>query len=93
MANNLHISYDLYKPGQEYEAVEAEIKKLGDAIKVHRTFWYVNSTKTAKEACDAVWKVMDSNDTIYVVDATNNSASWENLSDETGKFIRDRWKK
>jgi hypothetical protein len=41
MANNLFISYDLYNPGQGYEAVIEEIKSLGGWAKVHQSCWYV----------------------------------------------------
>jgi hypothetical protein len=61
MGNNLHISYDLNVPGQNYEAVIAKIKTLGGWAKIHKSYWYVNSVLTAKQACDAVWAVMDVN--------------------------------
>lgn len=91
MANNLHISYDLNTPGQNYDAVIEEIKKLGNWAKVHKSFWYVNSSLTAAQARDRIWAVMDKNDTVYVVDATNNSAGWNNLSDKASAFIKDKW--
>ncbi len=93
MANNLHISYDLNNPGQNYEKVIEAIKGLGDWAKVHKSFWYVNSNLTAGQARDRVWAVMDKNDTVYVVDATNNIAAWNNLSDEVSDFIKDKWHK
>ena len=91
MARNLFISYDLYSPGQNYEDVIAAIKKLGNWAKVQKSFWYVNSNFTPSQAVDAVWAVMDKNDSIIVVDTTSNSASWKGISDEVAKFIRDHW--
>nr|WP_314433606.1 CRISPR-associated protein Cas2 [uncultured Brevundimonas sp.] len=91
MANNLHISYDLYTPGQNYEKVIAKIKTLGSWAKIHKSFWYVDSKFTASEACAQVWAVMDANDKLYVVDATNNNAAWNNLSDEVSEHIKKRW--
>lgn len=93
MANNLFISYDLYKPGQNYEAVIAEIKTLGLWAAVHKSLWYVNSTLTATEAQARVWAKMDANDKLIVVDATNNNASWRNLPDEVSNLIKDQWNK
>jgi len=93
MANNLHISYDLHKPDKNYEAVIAKIKTLGNWAKIHYSYWYVNSTYTATEARDAVWNAMDSDDSLYVVDATHNLAAWQNISDEVSAFIRDHWNK
>lgn len=91
MANNLHISYDLYAPGQNYEGVIAKIKELGSWAKVHKSFWYVNSAYTAQQAVNHIWPVMDAKDTIYVVDATNNVASWQNLPANVAQHIKDHW--
>lgn len=91
MANNLHISYDLNDPGQNYEKVIDTIKGLGTWAKIHKSFWYVKSNLTAAEARARVWAVMDKNDTVYVVDAKNNSAAWNNLSDAASNFIKEKW--
>ncbi|WP_234179291.1 hypothetical protein [Sphingopyxis sp. NFH-91] len=93
MANNLHISYDLYQPGQNYDGVIAKIKELGSWAKVHKSFWYVNSPYTARQAVNHIWPAMDARDTIYVVDATNNNSAWENLPDNVASHIRDQWNK
>ncbi|MEH3105507.1 MAG: hypothetical protein PGN12_16600 [Sphingomonas phyllosphaerae] len=93
MSNNLHISYDLNAPNQNYEKVITAIKGLGGWAKIHKSFWYVNSTYTASQACAIVWAAMDSNDTVYVIDATNNAASWQNINPEVATYIRDRWLK
>jgi len=91
MANNLIVSYDLFSPGQNYQAVIAAIKALGSWAKVHKSLWYVNSYKTAAQAVDAVWAVMDANDTIFIVDATNQNAAWQNLSDEVSNYLQEHW--
>jgi len=93
VANNLHISYDLMESGKNYEEVIAKIKELGNWAKIEYSFWYVNSTYTAAQARDHVKSVLDNNDKLYVVDASNGSAAWHGLSDEVGNFIRDKWPK
>ncbi|WP_339634192.1 hypothetical protein [uncultured Sneathiella sp.] len=94
MANNLHISYDLHSPGQNYEEISDAIKSLGSNwVRIHQSYWYVDSTKDSNEACDIVWAACDANDSVYVVDATNNMAAWHNLPDDVSKFIQDRWYK
>jgi len=93
MANNLIVSYDLYNPGQNYDAVIAAIKALGGWAKVHKSLWYVNSSLTAAQAVDRIWAKMDANDTVFVADATNNVAAWQNLSGEVSDFIKDQWNK
>lgn len=91
MANNLLISYDLNSPGQDYSGVIDEIKSLGDWAKVQKSFWYVSSTLTATQAVDRIWAKMDRNDSLIVVDAKNNSAAWQGLSDEVAAFIKKKW--
>lgn len=91
MANNLLISYDLNSPGQNYESVIEEIKSLGSWAKIQKSHWYVDSTLTASQAVERVWAKMDSNDSLIVVDATNNNASWKNLSTEVTEHMQNYW--
>ncbi|MEJ6080907.1 CRISPR-associated protein Cas2 [Vibrio sp. 1-Bac 57] len=93
MANNLFISYDLNSPGQDYQVVIDEIKSLGSWAKVQKSHWYVNSSFTASQALEKVWAKMDSNDSLIVVDATNNNASWQGLLKEVSDHILDQWSK
>jgi len=89
----LFVSYDLIQPGQKYETVIAEIKKLGSWAKVHYSLWYVKSQLSASEASKRVWALMDSNDKLIVIDSTNNNASWYNLDEQVSQFIKDQWHK
>jgi hypothetical protein len=91
MGHNLHISYDLIAPGQNYEAVIAKIQTLGEWAKIHKSYWYVNSPLTAAEAATAVWSVMDSSDTVYVVDASTNEAAYFNLLEGVPEYIKGQW--
>lgn len=91
MANNLFISYDLNSPGQDYDSLIEEIKRLGDWAKIQKSFWYVNSTLTASEAVDRLWKKMDRNDSLIVADANHNSAAWQGVDGNVGDFIKQRW--
>ena len=89
----MFVSYDLIQPGQKYETVIAEIKKLGSWAKVHYSLWYVKSQLSASEASKRVWALMDSNDKLIVIDSTNNNASWYNLDEQVSQFIKDQWHK
>lgn len=91
MANNLIVSYDLYSPGQDYSKVIDAIKALGSWAKVQKSVWYVNSNFTATQAVDKVWATMDRNDSIIVIDSTNNSAAWQNLSEKVSNHLKDQW--
>lgn len=91
MANNLFISYDLNNPGQNYDTVIEKIKTLGNWAKVQYSLWYVNSNYSASDAAGIVWAVMDKNDSLIVIDATNNQASMYGVSDKVTKFILGHW--
>lgn len=88
---NLIISYDLRKPGQNYEAVAKAIKSLGAWARLHGSVWYVRSSKSAVEARDVIARALDGNDSVFVVDASTNEAAWNGLSDEVSKFVKDHW--
>jgi len=93
MANNIHVSYDLYTPGQNYDSLTTAIKGLGNWAKIHKSFWYVNTTMSATQVAEYLWKLMDNNDTLYVVDSTNNMAAWRNLPKDVEDQIKDQWYK
>jgi hypothetical protein len=93
MANNLHISYDLHEPGKNYDKVIAAVKSLGSWAKIHYSFWYVKTSLTADQARDAIVRALDANDSVYVVDATNNYAAWHNIPNDSAEFIRANWMK
>lgn len=92
--SNLFVSYDLNAPGKDYSKVFDAIKSLGSWAKVQKSFWYVNSSLTADAAATKVWAVMDVNDSLIVIDSTNNSASWRGaIPSEVGKHMQDNWMK
>lgn len=92
MANNLFVSYDLMSPGQKYDRVIAAIKNLGDWAKVLESTWYVDTSLTSAQAADAVHAAMDSNDKLFVVDATNNSSAWRGpVPQNVSEFIKNHW--
>lgn len=91
MANNLIISYDLNSPGQDYDKIFDEIKSLGSWAKVQKSFWYVKSSLTSAEARDRLDSVIDSNDSLIVVDCTNDTSAWFGLDDEVGNHLKNTW--
>ena len=91
MANNLIISYDLNSPGQDYEKIFEKIKSLGDWAKVQKSLWYVDSNLSAEEARDAVFTVMDSNDSLIVIDSKNNNVAWIGINEQVAAHIKNKW--
>ena len=93
MSNNLFISYDLNSPGQNYTSVIETIKSLGSWANPQKSFWYVKSSLTAAQAVDKVWQTMDKNDSLMVVNATDNSAAWRGLDPRVEQHLKERWLK
>lgn len=70
MAYNLLVTYDLDKPGQNYDAVHARIKSLGRWYHPQLSVFYLHTTLSAKQVHDAIGAVMDPNDKLIVADIT-----------------------
>jgi hypothetical protein len=93
VANNLHISYDLKNPGRDYENIIAAVKQLGGWAKIHYSYWYVSSEFSAQQARDHLLVQLDSNDSLYVVNSTDNTAAHYNISPEVAAFMSAAWAK
>lgn len=91
MANNLFITYDLNKSGKNYEGVFEAIKSLGNWAKYQKSAWYVRSNYTADQACTIVWAKMDADDSLMVIDASNNTAAWQGLPTQVATHIQQNW--
>jgi hypothetical protein len=89
--NNLFVEYDLNKPGQDYPKVHEAIKALGAWARIHPSFWYVKSPLTASQMAEKIWRAMDHNDSLIVVDATNNQCSWFHLKPEVEAHLKSYW--
>ena len=69
--NNLIVTYDLRKPGQDYADLEAAIKSLGSWAHPQQSVWYVHTGYTMQQTFEFLKKYIDSNDRLLVVDARN----------------------
>ncbi len=91
MANNLIISYDLYRPGQNYTRIAKAIRSLGAAVKIQKSVWYVSSSHNQTVARDALVRAIDRNDSVVVVNATTDAIAWHGLDAKTAETVRRRW--
>jgi len=71
------ISYDLDKPGQNYENLIARLKQLG-AVKVLFSEWVLKSTASAVALRNDLQLYIDGNDMLLVV-ALTGEAAWTSL--------------
>jgi hypothetical protein len=92
MANNLFISYDLTDPDNSFEKLSAEIQKLGDWAQVQPTLWFVKSQFTAEQVASLLWPSMNqTDDNLIVIDASNNTANWQNVGQDVAEFFTTNW--
>lgn len=68
MAFNLLVTYDLNKPGQDYEAIHNKIKSLGRWYHPQQSVFYIHTALDAQQAHAAIGAVMDVSDRLIVAD-------------------------
>jgi hypothetical protein len=90
---NLFVSYDLADPDKNFEALAAEIQKLGTWGQMQPTLWYIHSRFSAEQASELLAKVITDNDSLVVIDASTNSVNWRNLADELTAPLEASWDK
>ena len=83
------VTYDLNNPGQNYPSVTDAIKKY-DYFHLMQSVWLVHTSETAAQVGDKIWKSMDGNDKIYVVELTANR--FGRFSTEAVNWIKLRFK-
>jgi len=91
MTNNLFISYHLGRPDTDDAAVGVAIGALGQATRIYPAHWYVTSQLSAPEAVTRIWSAMRTQDSVFVVDATNGEAGWKNLEPAAAQTLREKW--
>jgi hypothetical protein len=85
---NLIVAYDLHEEdGADYEKVEKAVEKLGSAVHIELSVWYVRSKLTPKEARDKLKSVMRDGDKLFV--GKLSGCAWFNLNSDHASFIRD----
>lgn len=82
------LSYDLRRPGQNYQALYDELRSL-DGVRVLESVWLLDVPQTAIQLRDAVESYLDRNDGVLVLEITP-SADWaySNLIRATGLWLR-----
>ncbi len=67
MKNNILITYDLNKSGQNYAALIEKIKTLGAWAKVQQSAWYLHTSYSSKEVLEMLSTVTDYNDSLLLL--------------------------
>lgn len=76
------ISYDLNQPGQNYQSLTREIKKLGDCVKPLESLWLVDTPLSADQIYQKLNSFVDNSDRILIIAVS---------SDYQGYLSREIW--
>jgi len=91
MPGHLFVSFDLYHPGRGTMAIEAVIRQLGPATRVHMSLWYVRTTLSVGEACAVIAHGLGQRDRLVVIDVARNTAAWRNLTPALSALLQETW--
>lgn len=82
------ITYDLMKPGQNYEKLFEAIKAIGSWCHPLESNWIIKTDSTAEQVRNRITPHIDKNDKLFVAQLTGEAA-WIGLSDEVSKWLKD----
>lgn len=82
------ISYDLNKPGQNYNDLYEAIKALGNWWHHLDSTWIIKSNLTAVQVRDSLTPHMDSNDKILVA-TLSGEAAWKGFNQKGSDWLKN----
>ena len=71
----LSISYDLRKPGRNYDDLYETIKSASSWAHAMDSLWFISTGESAEKWSNRLRQVMDQNDWLFVVDITGQSCN------------------
>lgn len=85
------VSYDLNKPGQEYDELHEAIKSLGSWTHILESTWLIDTDEdSAGDVRDNLKLHVDSGDKLFVTKVGGSGWSWgTNFSDSSTAWLKD----
>jgi len=84
------ISYDLVKPGSEYESLYNAIKSFGRWWHQSGSVWFIVSDKSSSQIRDFLQPNIDNNDKLFVIEVKRNWAGI-GFSQEEYNWLKNQW--
>lgn len=88
----LSISYDLRKPGRNYDDLYKAIKSAPSWCHAMDSYWFIKTNESPRIWADRLKEAIDSNDNLFVVDITGQAywgwmpqSVWDWLSNQHAK--------
>lgn len=82
------VTYDLSKPGQNYERLVNLIKQESNWARLGGSSYLVTSRSSAVELRDKYKEALDANDKLYV-GVASAPAAWTGYSNEVSEWIKE----
>ena len=82
------ISYNLNKPGRNYEELYKLIKSYYDWAHITESTWIVYTSTTAVEIRDKLKIIVDSNDSIFIA-RVGTPTAWTDLGNNVSEWLKN----
>ena len=77
------VSYDLSRPGRNYDSLISRIKDYGTCAPITKSTWAIVTEDTADDVGEYLAAVIDSNDKLFVVRSGGEGVWWSLPQDIT----------
>jgi CRISPR/Cas system-associated endoribonuclease Cas2 len=84
------ITYDLDKPGQNYDSLIKTIKSYITWAHISDSCYCIKTSETASQIIDKLNQFIDSNDKIFVA-KVSDEAAWGGLPSDVSKWIKSNF--
>ena len=96
MSTNLFVSFHVTSrgksPASERRAAAVAVIQAHDHwAEVHEGLYYLSADREAQDLAGRLRAVLGPNDPVIVIDTNANTATWHNLPDEVGQYLRAHW--
>lgn len=81
------ISYDLKRPGQNYQNLWDHLKSYGSWAKPVESVYLIKTGLSAEGVRNNILSHIDTNDKVIVIDVTSKASAWRNLAPEVSTWI------
>jgi hypothetical protein len=81
------VSYDLNKPGQDYQKLYTAIEALGDYVRPLKSAWFVATDRSVQDVYNLLRPHIDDTDSIFVHSWPSSRMGW--LSKTVWKWVSE----
>ena len=86
--STLLISYDLRKPGRNYEDLYELLRSFNSWSRPLQSVWFVKTTNTVETVGKTILNVVDSNDVVLVLDVHTQSWWSSNIPTDAAEWMK-----